>query len=107
MVPRLSESQNLESKMSILNTEVKNVKNVGHYTIGEDALSDLSEQLNPLREKNNNGNVIFFIDEYFKNKKDILNKLDIQQDDEFIFVTTIDEPTTEYIDQHCKIIKQT
>jgi 3-deoxy-alpha-D-manno-octulosonate 8-oxidase len=92
--------------MKTLNTEIKNVKNVSRYTIGEGALNDLSEQLSTFRKKSENGSVIFFIDEYFKNHPNGINSLNVQNSDEIIFISTTDEPTTEYIDQQCKIVKQ-
>jgi len=92
--------------MSTLNTEIKNVRNVSRYTIGDGALDDLSTQLNHLRNKNYDGRVIFFIDEYFQNHKKIINKLDMKNSDDLIFISTTDEPTTEYIDLQCKLVKQ-
>jgi len=92
--------------MKTLNTEIKNVKNVSRYNIGVGSLNILSEQLTYIRKKRENGSVIFFIDEYFKKHPNIVNKLYLQSCDELMFVSTKDEPTTEYIDQQCKIVKQ-
>jgi len=92
--------------MTTLNTEIKNVKNVTRYTIGEGSLNGLSEKLSSLRAKSGNGRVIFFIDEYFQNHQNILSILNIEGRDELLFISTSDEPTTEYIDQLCETINQ-
>ncbi len=83
--------------MSILNTGVKNVRNVQKYTIGKGALEGLSSILESKRIQNT-GYVIFFIDEYFENNQEILRKLNINLSDHKIFVQTKDEPTTDGID---------
>ena len=51
------------------------------------------------RKNINNGPAIYFIDEFFKSTKDLLQNFDFQTDDEIIFVNTKEEPTTDYIDQ--------
>lgn len=83
--------------MSILETGVKNVRNVARYTIGEGAVGDLSSQLTALRQQKN-GTVTFFVDEYFRDHNEMVEKLGIETSDELVFVSTIDEPTTDYID---------
>ena len=83
--------------MSILNTGVKNVRNVQKYTIGKGALEGLSSILESKRIQNSDY-VIFFIDEYFKNNQEILRKLNINLSDHKFFVQTKDEPTTDGID---------
>ena len=92
--------------MTTLNTEIKNVKNVNRYTIGEGSLNGLSENLSSLRKKSGNGHVIFFIDEYFQNHQNILNSLNIEARDELLFISTSEEPTTEYIDHLCSKINK-
>ena len=46
----------------------------------------------------------YFIDEFFKDKITILNRLDSRKGDIQIFVSTIDEPSTDYIDEQVKIL---
>lgn len=84
--------------MATLDTDVKNVRNVLRYTVGEGALSDLPKLLATHRSKDA-ASVVFFIDEFFKSKTEIVAKLGISSGDEIVFVTTEDEPTTEAIDQ--------
>ena len=84
--------------MSILDTGVKNVRNVLRYIVGVDALLDLPQLLESKRRESS-GSVIFFIDEFFTSQPDIVAKLNMTPVDEIIFVETRDEPTTEAIDQ--------
>ena len=82
--------------MSILDTGIKNVRNVLGYNIGAGSISGLEELLLPLRA--NNQPVVMFIDEFFKNNDSVLGKLKIQDNDVVKYVLTKDEPTTTYID---------
>jgi 3-deoxy-alpha-D-manno-octulosonate 8-oxidase len=84
--------------MSILDTGVRNVRNVMRYTVGVGALMDLPRILSSRRIEGA-GLIIFFIDEFFKSQPNILAKLGISISDETIFVSTVDEPSTEAIDQ--------
>lgn len=84
--------------MSILDTGVRNVRNVLRYTIGEGALSNLPSLLAAHRSKGE-GPVIFFIDEYFQGLPDIIAKLGISPNDQTVFIPTEDEPSTDAIDQ--------
>ena len=80
-----------------LDTEIKNVRNVSHYRIGEGAISDLPELLITLRNHNNQ-HVIFCIDDFFYNNNEFLKKLGGIDGDEYIFVPTEEEPSTDYVD---------
>jgi 3-deoxy-alpha-D-manno-octulosonate 8-oxidase len=91
--------------MSILDTGVKNVRNVQQYTIGSGAIKDLTSQLSKQREHSTNSGVVFFVDEFFQDKKSILDALGNNESDLYIFVSTADEPTTEYIDQQVDAVK--
>lgn len=84
--------------MSILDTGIRNVRNVLRYTIGVGGLASLPDMLAPRRQQEG-GQVVFFIDEYFKNQHQILDQLGAETHDELVFVSTKDEPTTDYIDQ--------
>jgi len=91
--------------MSILETGVKNVRNVQRYTIGSGAIKDLPSQLSEQKERQSGSGVVFFVDEFFQEKQDVLNFLEINDNDLLIFVSTTDEPTTDYIDQQVKAVK--
>lgn len=84
--------------MSILDTGVRNVRNVLRYTVGEGALSGVPKLLATPRSEGS-GSVVFFIDEFFKTQPSIIEKLGPESSDEIIFVKTEDEPTTNLIDQ--------
>ena len=84
--------------MAILDTGVKNVRNVLLYTLGEGSLSELSKLLASHRSEGV-GSAIFFVDEFFKSKPEIIEKLYISSGDVTVFVSTKDEPTTEFVDQ--------
>jgi 3-deoxy-alpha-D-manno-octulosonate 8-oxidase len=84
--------------MSILDTGIKNARNVLRYTIGKGAISELPKLVAQQRGKENQP-VIYCVDEYFQGKDNVLNALGYQPMDEFIFVSTTDEPMTSYIDE--------
>jgi 3-deoxy-alpha-D-manno-octulosonate 8-oxidase len=84
--------------MGILDTGIRNVRNVTRYTIGEGSLSDLPRVLSARRSEST-GSVIFFIDSFFKDRPEVLAKLAIQPGDETIIVTTKEEPSTKVIDE--------
>ena len=84
--------------MNILDTGIKNVKNVSRYTVGEGALNDLPIILNSCRSQKREP-VVFFIDEFFKNQFNTLDKLGINPSDEIVFVSTKSEPSIDKIDQ--------
>lgn len=88
--------------MSILDTGVKNVRNVLRYTVGEGALTGVPQLLTAPRSEGS-GSVIFFIDKFFEGQSNTINKLGVRSCDEIVFVSTEHEPTTDAID---KIIGQ-
>ncbi len=90
--------------MSVLKEGIKNVRNVQRYTIGEGALSDLSAHLAPRRQQSAQSVVVFYIDEFFRDQPAVLGRLGIEQDDEVVFVSTTDEPTTHYIDEQVDVL---
>jgi len=92
--------------MSILDTGVKDVRNVLRYTIGEGAITELPNQLASLRAKQDDGAVIFFVDEFFRDQPDTLDGLGCENGDEMLFVSTADEPTTDYIDEQVKVLQE-
>jgi len=70
----------------------KNTKNIPYYIYGQGAINQLSEVLK-------NGDRIYFIDHFFKDK-DLINELPLQDEDVIIYVDTTKEPTTEKIDEY-------
>ena len=83
--------------MSILDTGIKNVRNVLGYNIGADAINSLEDLLAPLRSDDQP--VVAYIDEFFSVRPEIVSKLKLREADKIIFVSTDLEPTTDYIDQ--------
>lgn len=84
------------NKTSILDTGVKNVRNVNGYIIGSGAIRELGHQIDVKRDQDNR--VIFFVDEYFKHNFEFLAELQIAPSDLTIFVNTEYEPSTKGID---------
>ncbi|MDD5392909.1 MAG: iron-containing alcohol dehydrogenase family protein [Thiothrix sp.] len=84
--------------MSILDTGVRNVRNVLRYTVGEGALSELPKLL-AARRSEGTYSIVFFIDAFFKSQPDIIARLGITSDDKTVFVATEEEPSTDAIDQ--------
>ena len=83
------------NKANILNTGIRNARNVKNYIFGENAINDLQGLIKPFRK--DNYRLVFFLDEYFYKDEEIQSKLKITKQDFLIFVPTKDEPTTDYI----------
>ena len=88
---------NSSQSLSVLNTGIKTVRNVLRYTIGPGCLRDLNGILSARRSQPDDFAVIF-IDEYFQVKADVLQEIQVQPIDLIVFVSTSEEPTTEYVD---------
>jgi len=84
--------------MSILDTGIKNVRNVQRYTFGPGSLNELPQLLAPLRTAKEDA-VVFFVDEFFQSWLDINSRLSTGENDRVIYVPTTDEPSTEQVDQ--------
>ncbi|MBX7148100.1 iron-containing alcohol dehydrogenase [bacterium] len=86
---------------SILETGIKLVKNVGSFNFGAGSVAELPKHLatRRARSKEAGGKVVFIIDQFFKDKKEVLSHLDIQTQDCVVFVPTDHEPKTDKIDQ--------
>ena len=84
--------------MATLETEIKNVRNVQRYRFGSGAIKNLDQVIQPLR-LNAKVPIIFFIDSYFRNRQDIIDELPISKNDIVWFVLTINEPTTDGVDE--------
>lgn len=81
----------------ILETGIKNVRNVSRYVFGEETTASLDDFLQERRKSDHDG-VLFFVDEFFREHDGVVANLAVQDCDELIFVVTADEPTTDCID---------
>jgi 3-deoxy-alpha-D-manno-octulosonate 8-oxidase len=88
----------------ILDTGIRNVRNVQHYSIGMGAIQDLANNIELLRTDDKY--ILFFIDEYFRGEKQIIQSLKVGSMDELVFVSTKDEPTTDYINSKVSELKE-
>jgi 3-deoxy-alpha-D-manno-octulosonate 8-oxidase len=84
--------------MSILDTGIKNVRNVLRYTAGEGSLAELPKLIDSRRAAHD-GPAVFFIDEFFKTRPDIVAGLGMGGSDVAIHVATADEPSTDAVDR--------
>lgn len=83
--------------INILETGVKNVRNVTGYNIGAGAVSGARDLISTLRTPSKV--IVAFVDEFFSDKEETLSCLGLHEDDVLIFVPTDSEPTTDYIDK--------
>jgi|TARA_B100000686_G_C16806906_1_gene992100 3-deoxy-alpha-D-manno-octulosonate 8-oxidase len=81
----------------ILRTGIGNARNVSRYMFGDGTLNKLESLLRE-QKSSEDQYVIYYIDDYFSNKSKIVSKLSISRNDELVFVSTLREPTTNYID---------
>lgn len=82
----------------------RNAKNVGYFMIGNGAVNQLQQILEPIRAANDQNPAIYFIDHYFE-RNDLPSELPILEWDQRIFVDTTDEPTCESVDKYAKMAK--
>jgi len=84
--------------------EVNKVKNIQAYQYGKHSIEGLSEILDQKRSTTSGGAVLYFVDEFFKGSS-ALEKLSFEGEDQCIYVSTKDEPTTQYINHLTKKIR--
>jgi 3-deoxy-alpha-D-manno-octulosonate 8-oxidase len=88
---------------NILDSGIKLVRNVGRYNIGASSLNELANVLvlarNEAARKHESTRVVFLVDEFFRADSTISSRLSCEQGDMLEFISTNDEPTTDYIDQ--------
>ncbi|NVK73365.1 MAG: iron-containing alcohol dehydrogenase [Oceanospirillaceae bacterium] len=89
--------------MSILDTGIKNCKNVARYSFGGGNVLTLNEALQK-RMQNKDDVGICFIDHYFKDK-DLLERISFSLDVRIIYIDSSDEPTTDIVDKYTAKIK--
>lgn len=95
----------LEELMSnILDTGIRNTRNVLRYAYGENTLSLLPELLDDARSGANDY-VLYFVDEYFRDNTGIVSHLPVSGRDHLIYVPTEEEPTTAYINSVCEQLR--
>tara|TARA_Y100001970_G_scaffold61075_1_gene77952 strand:- start:64511 stop:65629 length:1119 start_codon:yes stop_codon:yes gene_type:complete len=82
---------------NILDTGIKNAKNVDRYIFGAGSLGEINKLIHPMIDSQDDY-CIFFVDEFFKNHEEIFDSIDLAFNHEMIYVKTNDEPTTDYID---------
>jgi len=80
---------------------LNNSKNILNYMFGKGAIDNLGSILE--KKKSKNSYVIYYIDEYFKDKE-LLNKLPVKDEDELFFIQTQNEPKTTVIDKFRDIL---
>ena len=91
--------------MTILDTGVKIVRNVGRFTFGDGAVSGVAD-LVASKRSDKSPHAVFLIDDYFKNEYYIASSLGAKPTDAVHFVSTVDEPTTQGIDELVAVLKK-
>ena len=92
--------------MTILDTGVKIVRNVGRFTFGDGAVSGVAD-LVASKRSDKSPHAVFLIDDYyFKNEHYIASSLGAKPTDAVHFVSTVDEPTTQGIDELVTVLKK-
>ncbi|MFT5716062.1 MAG: 3-deoxy-alpha-D-manno-octulosonate 8-oxidase [Oleiphilaceae bacterium] len=89
--------------MSILDTGIKNCKNVIHYSFGVDNVLTLKDVLKK-KMLTPNDIAICFVDHYFEDSE-LLNKILLNESVLSIYVNSTNEPTTEAVDAYTAEIK--
>lgn len=82
----------------VLDTGIKNAKNVLRYTYGAGSLESLSSILND-RRKTHDSYAIYFVDKYFSDQQNLIKVCPISPDDFLCFVDATSEPTTDSVNK--------
>ena len=97
-----------ENYLKILDTGISLVKNVNTYNFGINSIDNLNLVLNKKKIENNKKDyqdkVVFFIDNFFKDDLELLNKINIRKEDKLIYVDTSEEPYTHKVDEYKQIL---
>jgi 3-deoxy-alpha-D-manno-octulosonate 8-oxidase len=90
--------------MGILDSGIRNVRNVLRYTIGSGSLDRLPELVDSsgARER---GRVVYFVDDYFSSGSDLPSRLGVEATDQLEFVDTKFEPSTDAVDVLAERVK--
>lgn len=93
---------NTQAAGSILETGIKNVRNVGSFNFGRGALSSTAGYVQMRRDSaramGSGTRAVFLVDEFFTGDRELLRKVGQGEDDLVIYVDVANEPTTEAID---------
>lgn len=81
---------------------MNNSKNVPYYAFGEGSLAGLGTLLAE-RAKSRGGRCIFFVDHFFQGRS-LVRDLPVEEGDTLFFVSTVDEPTTDGINEYYSAI---
>ena len=84
----------------VLDTGVQNVRNVSRYMFGQSCLDKLPEILKTQCTEPN-GTTVYFVDSYFQANGSLIDRLPFEKFDQVIFVPTVEEPTTDFVDTVC------
>ena len=83
--------------LKTLNTGIKNIKNVKNYIFETSSINNLNKITNDYL-KSNPGEVVYFVDSFFKNNK-ILENIEKKYFKNIFYINTLHEPSTEYINK--------
>ena len=84
----------------VLDTGINNVRNVSRYIFGKNCLGKLAEILDS-QFTGPTGHTVYFVDSYFQENSSLIDRLPIEECDQVVFVSTVEEPTTDLIDTMC------
>ena len=91
------------SKNNFIKNPVNYTRNVGNYIFGSGSISNLDSILNK-RKKEVDGEIIIFIDKYFKNENKFLKKNTLGKKDILFYVDTEKEPDTVIVNKFSNLI---
>lgn len=88
---------------NVLDTGIKNVHNVGSFNFGRGAVMSLAGQVDLRRERARadfgDDRAVFLIDAYFRENADFGRRLGLLSTDHVSYIPTVEEPTTDAIDE--------
>ncbi len=88
-----------------LGADIGKVRNVGRYIFGVGAITEIAGVVSS-RRKSTDEPVVFLVDEFFRNAKNVVGVLPVETNDILIFVPTKHEPTTDLVDSFIQQIEQ-
>lgn len=84
--------------MELLNTGVKNVKNVSRFTVGPDSTSTLAVRISEIKDVDG-GPAIVCLDQFLYDNKILIDQLELDKSDVIFRIDTAHEPKTHVIDE--------
>ena len=82
---------------NILDTGIKNARNVGRYIFGSGSVAELTDLVQK-RKGNTPSAAVFLVDSFFETNMDYLETLPLEKSDLIRYVSIDEELTTESID---------